>query len=341
MKCRKRSEASPSGRLNRLPPVVQVDHALVQVHRAARLALHRLGHEGGVHLVADRHLAHRALEAEHLVGARQRVAMVEVDLHLRRAHLVHQRVDLDALRLAPVVHDVEDVAVLVDRLDREALHAGLAAPGAAGRRLQRDVLVGLDLHEVELHLGCDHRAPALGLVELEDAAQHVARRQVDRRAVEADAVVDDLRRRLLGPGHQAQRAGIGHEPHVGVGDRGEVLLRVVAGHRHRQHRLRQAQAEGRVVPVTRHDLAACLARHVGRQALDLVDAVFVEPALDRGGVGHGRRRGAWEGRIVYRRGAPPVGAMRRGRPQAASRIRMAGRPRRAGERGPLSARPAA
>ncbi len=67
----------------------------------------RLGHEGRVHLVAERRLADRALEQEHLVGELQRIAVAQVDLHLRRAFLVDQRVDLEALRLGEVVDVVE------------------------------------------------------------------------------------------------------------------------------------------------------------------------------------------------------------------------------------------
>ena len=58
----------PSSLLKMLRPVSLLDQALVHVHRAARLAGDRLGHEGGVHVVAQRRLAHRALEEEHLVG---------------------------------------------------------------------------------------------------------------------------------------------------------------------------------------------------------------------------------------------------------------------------------
>ncbi len=47
-----------------------VQQALVDVHRAARFVLHRLGQEGGVDTVAQRGLAHGALEQEYLVGPR-------------------------------------------------------------------------------------------------------------------------------------------------------------------------------------------------------------------------------------------------------------------------------
>ena len=80
----------------------------MHVHRRARLVFHRLGHEGRVHLVTQRGFAHRALEQEHAVGEFQRVAVHEVDFHLRRADFMNQRVDFQFLH----------VAVLVDVFER-------------------------------------------------------------------------------------------------------------------------------------------------------------------------------------------------------------------------------
>ncbi len=68
-------------------------------------------------LCRERRLARRALEQEHLVGQRQRVAVQKIDLHLRRAVLVNQRVDLDVLRLAERIDVVEQRVELVDRRD--------------------------------------------------------------------------------------------------------------------------------------------------------------------------------------------------------------------------------
>ena len=272
-------------------PAVQRHHALVDVHGAAGLALHGLGHESGVHIVADGHLAHGALEQEHLVGQRQRVAVVQVDFHLRGTHFMNQRVQRQPLCLAPVVHHVEDVVVFVDGVDAEALHAGLGTPRAANWWLQRHVFVRLHLYQVKLHLGRHDRAPAFLLVQFQDALEHVARRERGGRAVEIDAVVDDLRGGLLGPRYRPQRAGVGDQPHVRVGRGGEVLLGVVAGDGHHQHGLGQAQALGRVVFVARHDLAARQAGHVRYQALHFGNVVFVQPALDGLRIVHGQALG--------------------------------------------------
>ena len=100
----------------------------MDVHGAARLLAMRLRHERRVHLVAQRRLARRALEQERLVRQVQRIAVQEVDLHLRRAVLVDQRVDLDVLRLAERVDVVEQRIELVDRRDAVALAARLCAP---------------------------------------------------------------------------------------------------------------------------------------------------------------------------------------------------------------------
>ena len=138
----------------------EVEHALVDVHGAARLALHRLGHEGRVDAVLERGLAQRALEQERLVGELERLAVVEVDLHLGGAALVGQRVDVDHLRLAPVVDVLEDRVELVDRLDAVALARRFRPARAPDRRLERIVRILVDLGQEELQLGRHDRPPA-------------------------------------------------------------------------------------------------------------------------------------------------------------------------------------
>ena len=154
-----------------------VDHRLVDVHRRARLLLHRLGHEGREAVVPERRLADRALEEEHLVGELHRVAVQQVDLDLPGAALLDDRVDLEALRLGEVVDVVDHLAVLVDRAHRVGLPADtICRPVRPDRRLDRLVRVQVRLDQVELHLRRHHRPPALGLVERHHPLQHVARR---------------------------------------------------------------------------------------------------------------------------------------------------------------------
>ena len=141
------------------------------MHRAAGLAFHRLGHEGRVEVVAQRGFAHRALEQESLVGEFQRVAVQQVDFHLPHAFLVDQRIDLETLAFAEVVHVVEHRVELVDRIDVEGLPAEFGAPGAADRRLQRHLRIDVGLQQVEFELGGDHRLPAFLAVAIEHPAQ--------------------------------------------------------------------------------------------------------------------------------------------------------------------------
>ena len=118
----------------------------------------------------------------------ERIAVAEVDLHLRRALLVDQRVDLEALRLGEVVDVVEQLVELVDRGDRIGLARRLRPARAAGRRLERIVGIGVRLDQVELDLRRHHRPPAAVRVELDDrggapgaARSRPAARRGDRR----------------------------------------------------------------------------------------------------------------------------------------------------------------
>ena len=91
---------------------------------------------------------------------RHRIAVDQVDLHLRRAVLVDQRVDLDLLRLAERIDVVEQRVELVHRRDAVRLPANLGTAGAADRRLERVVGVDVRLDEVELEFRRDDRLPA-------------------------------------------------------------------------------------------------------------------------------------------------------------------------------------
>ncbi len=108
-------------------------HRDVQVHGAARLELHGLGHEGGVDAVGQGHLADQALEHHDLVAQRNRIAVQEVDLQLRRARLVDHRVDAEAGDVGILIDGVDQVLVLVDRLEPIGLRRGLGAARAARR----------------------------------------------------------------------------------------------------------------------------------------------------------------------------------------------------------------
>ncbi len=202
------AEGEPSALLKMFLRVLRVDDALVQVHGAARLLGHRLRHEGGIHLVAQRRLARGALEQKRLVGKAHGIAVQQVDFHLRRAGFMDQRVDLDVLRLAERVHVVEQRIELVDGGDAVRLAADFRAARAAHRRLQGIVGIDVRFDQEELQFRRHHRLPAMRLVQIEHPPQHIARRHGDGAAVAVKAIVDHLRGGLGGPGHHAHRLRI-------------------------------------------------------------------------------------------------------------------------------------
>ena len=165
-----------------------------------------------------RRLARRALEEEGLVGQLQRIAVHQVDLHLRGAVLVDQRVDLDLLGLAELVDVVEQRVELVDRRDAVGLPADLRPARAADRRLQRIVRVDVGLDQEELELRRHDRLPAARFVQLEHSLSTQRGADIDRPAVGVDSSRDHLRGRLGGPGHEAHR--VPDRPHVDVDSAG-------------------------------------------------------------------------------------------------------------------------
>ncbi|CRS20084.1 hypothetical protein PAERUG_P48_London_17_VIM_2_01_13_05448 [Pseudomonas aeruginosa] len=261
---------------------LHVDDALVQVHRAARLAGHRLGHEGRGDVVLERGLAHGALEHQDLVGQVEGVAMTEVDLHLRGAFLVDQRIQVKALGLAPVVHVLEQRVELVGGVDGERLTPGFLASGAAHRGLQRIVGVVAALGQVELHLWRHDRPPALVGIHLQHALEDVARRQLDGIAELVEGVVDHHRGGLDGPGDEEHGILVRAADHIDVGRVEQVVVNVVfhvvAGDGLQQNALRQAHALFRDEFVGRRDLAAGDACQIGNQAFHFGDLAFLQPA---------------------------------------------------------------
>ena len=194
----------------------------------------------------ERGLAHGALEHQDLVGQVQRLAVTEVDLHLRGAFLVDQGVQVQALRFAPVVHVLEQRVELVGGIDGERLAAGLLATGTTDRRLERQVRVLAALGQVELHLRRDDGLPATVGIHLQHTLEDVARRQLDGVAHLVVGVVDHLGGGLDRPGHEEHRVRIGPAEHVDVRRVEQlvvdVVLDVIAGHGLQQHAFRQAHA---------------------------------------------------------------------------------------------------
>ena len=165
----------------------------------------RLCHEGRIHVVLQRGLPHGALEQEHLVGQFQRIAVVEVDLKLRRAAFMAQRIDIEFLRFAVIVDVLDDRVEVIGGIDAIGLPARLLAARAAHGGIERIVGIDVLLHEIEFEFRRNDRPPALFLVEFEHAPQHVARRDIDGLVIQVEGIADHLRGRLGIPGHEADR----------------------------------------------------------------------------------------------------------------------------------------
>ena len=123
--------------------------------------------------------------------------------------------------------------------------------------------------------------PAVLRVQLEHVLQHVARRHRHGAAVRIEAVVDDLRGRLGGPRHDANRVRIGLEHDVDLGRTDRALVvRIFARDGLQEDAFRQAHALFFGEFLRRHDLAARHAGHVGNDGLDFGDAVLFEELLN-------------------------------------------------------------
>ncbi len=166
------------------------------MHGRSRLALDRLRHEGRIHVVLQRGFPDRALEQEHLVGKLDRIAVTQIDFELRRAFLVDQRVDLEALALGEVIDVVDEFVELVDAGDGIPLSAADRAARASDRRRQRIIGIRIFLDEIELDFRRDDRLQALLVVGGNDALQDVTRREFDGLPVLVDEIADDLRSRV-------------------------------------------------------------------------------------------------------------------------------------------------
>src|SRR5690606_2973969 len=136
------------------------------------------------------------LEQEYLIGERQRIPVQQIDLHLGGAVFVDQRVDLDVLRLAERVDVVEERIELVDGRNRVRLTSDLGSAGAADRRLERVVGIGIRLDQEELELRRHHGFPAVLRVEVEHVLKDIARRHRHGTPVGIETVVQDLCGRL-------------------------------------------------------------------------------------------------------------------------------------------------
>jgi hypothetical protein len=206
----------------------------------------------------------------------------QVDLHLRRAGFVNQRVDLDVLRLAERVHVVEQRVELIDRSDAIGLAADLRTARAAHRRLQGIIGIDVRFHQEKFQLGRDDRLPALRLVQIEHPPQHIARRHGDGAAIAVEAIVNHLRRRFRGPRHDPYglRIRLQHDVDVRRIHRA-LVLRIVPGDGLQEDRFRQTHALFFRKFLGGHQLAAGDTGHVRNDRLDFGNTVFSQELLNR------------------------------------------------------------
>ena len=121
--------------------------ALVGVHPGAVDPVDRLGHERRVQAVLLGDRLERELERDRVVGGRQRVAVLEVDLVLAGRDLVVGGLDPDPERLEGVDHVLAD---LLGEVGREVEVAGLVV----GQRGDRAVLVAPEAGRTRAPVRC-------------------------------------------------------------------------------------------------------------------------------------------------------------------------------------------
>ena len=207
--------------------------------------------------------------------------MQQIDLHLRSAVFVDQRVDRDVLRLAERIDVVEQGIEFVDGRDRIRLATDFRAARATDGRLQRIVGIDIRLDQEELELGCDHRLPAVLRIQLEHMLEQIARRHGHGPAIRIEAVVNDLGGRLGGPGHDANGARIRFQDDIDLrrADR-TIVVGIFAGDSLQKDALRQTHALVFRELRGGHDLAPRHAGHVRDDRFDFRDSMFFEELLD-------------------------------------------------------------
>ena len=256
------------------------------MHGAAGFTGDGLGHEGGVHVVAQRGFTHRAFEEKHLVGQAQRVVMEKIDFHLTGADFMDQGVDVQPHFFAVLVQLFKQRVEFVDRINAVGLARSFGPAAAPDGRPKQGIRVGVARQQIKLEFGCYHRLPTLGGVQITHMAQYAARGKRHQLAVAVVAIVNHLGGRVGGPRHDAHSRGVGHQMHVAVVRLDDVVIRPglgkVAGHAHGHHRFGQAHAAVFGEFFTRQDFPARHTGQVGHQAFDFGDAPLVQPIFQIG-----------------------------------------------------------
>ena len=250
------------------------------MHRRSRLIRNRLGHERRIHIMVQRRFANRPLEQKHLIRQRERVAMQQIDFHLRRALFMDQRINLKPLAFREVINIVKQIIEFVHGRHGIGLPPRLRPARPAHRRLERIIRILIALNEVELHFGRHNGTPAALLVKLDNPSQHLPRRDFDRATILMEGIMDHLRRRVRCPRHDRQGRIVRHQVNIAIGRVKRdafIIIRIFAGDRLEKDRAGQRHFWRRNKLAHRHHLAASHTRHIGNDALDIFETTLLQP----------------------------------------------------------------
>ncbi len=240
------------------------EERLVDVHARAVLAEDRLGHEGRVDAVLERHLLDDEAIGHGVVGHGHGVGVAQVDLVLGRGDLVVAVLDADA-------HLLEHEGRLAAQVARHVLRRQVEVPalvhnlGPVGGAEVKVLELRADEEAVALLGGLGERAlecPArVGLLRLARRLEHVAEHPGDPPVAIVVPREDDERRgighgdhiALLDPRHPLHRRAVEPDPLV------ERPLELVDRDR---HRLQEPQDVGEPQPHEPHALARGCLEHL-------------------------------------------------------------------------------
>ena len=222
--------------------------------------------------MAQRGFADQPLEEEDLVRQPDGVAMRKVDLDLARAAFLQDAVNLESLGFGKIIDVIDDLAVFIDRTHRIGLLAGSAAARPAHGGHDRHVGIKIARGQEEFHLGRDDRPPAFGVVQFNNAAQHIARGGGHGVAGLILRVMDHLQGDVRRPGGGGGRGKVRDQDHVGLGELARRVVGPFAGDRLQEDRVRQEETALLGEFRRRHRLAARHAGDIADDAFHLVNA---------------------------------------------------------------------
>src|SRR5919199_2579636 len=189
-----------------------IGQALVDMHTGAVNAGDRLRHEGRVQAVLLCDRLQRDAERDRLVGNRQRIAILEVDLMLADRNLVVTGLDDDP-------EDLQRLDHLAANMGREVGRDVKVSRGILRHRIDRTVGVRLEEEEFELRAGIEVEAHLLGLGH--HVLERTARIAGERIALGRVDITDETRRlhfRLTVPRNDCVGIEVGHKVHIAFGD---------------------------------------------------------------------------------------------------------------------------